>query len=181
MQFVNYVGYKNHGSRKIISLLYDCRTEVIGGSQRLVLGMFTVNSAMGTISAGQSQLITVDCIADDKPGYREEILTIEVSDRPKDSPALNYKICGEVLQPEINTVDVASIFEEHRIVRRLGVLGQHQFHEEDCVGVYGEEQKRFVFKSVIVGQAAKARFKISNFNKVCIRILSTYMWLCLYL
>ena len=144
------------------------RTEVIGGSQRLVLGMFTISSAMGTILAGQSQLITVDCIADDKPGYREEVLTIEVSDRPKDSLPLNYKICGEVLQPEINTVDVASIFEEHRVVKHLGVLGQYQFHEEDCVGVYGEEQKRFVFKSVIVGQTAKARFKISNFNKVCI-------------
>ncbi len=154
---------------------------MIGGSQRLVLGMFTVNSAMGTISAGQSQLITVDCIADDKPGYREEVLTIEVSDRPKDSPALNYKICGEVLQPEINTLDVASIFEEHRIVRRLGVLREHQFHGVDCVGVYGEEERRFVFKSVTVGQSAKARFKISNYNKVCIICIYVYiiMWACM--
>ena len=139
---------------------------MIGGSQRLVLGMFTINTAMGSIAAGQSQIITVDCIADDKPGSREEILSIEISDRQKDSAPLSYKISGEVLQPEINTADVASIFEEHRVCRRLGVLGQHQFHGDGCVGVYGEEERRFVFKSVIVGQSSKARFKISNQNKV---------------
>ncbi len=149
---------------------------MIGGSQRLVLGMFTVNSAMGSILAGQSQIITVDCIADDKSGPREEILSIEVSDRQIDIPPLSYKICGEVLHPEINTVDVASIFEEHRVCRRLGVLGQHQFHGEGCIGVYGEEERRFVFKSVIVGQLAKARFKISNNNKVFVIVhVQVYM------
>lgn len=151
----------------IFHLLYVCtfRTEVTGGSQRLVLGMFTVNSAMGSIPAGNSQIVSVDCIAD-KPGKHEEILSIEISDRQKDSPPVTYRISGEVLSPEINTKDIPSIFEEHRICRQLGVLGQHQFHGEGCVGVYGEEERRFVFKSVIVGQSSKARFKISNPNKV---------------
>lgn len=34
------------------------------------------------------------------------------------------------------------------------------------MGVYGEEDKRFVFHSVIVGQTARAQFKIANPNKV---------------
>lgn len=42
---------------------------------------------------------------------------------------VTYKICGEVLVPGINTTDMAAIFEEHRICRQLGALGQHQFHE----------------------------------------------------
>ena len=33
-------------------------------------------------------------------------------------------------------------------------------------GVYGEEEKKFVFNNVIVGRKAKARFKISNTTKV---------------
>ena len=141
------------------------RTEVMGGSQRLVLGMFTVTPAMGPIQAGQSQTITVDCVAD-KPGSHEEILSVEISDRQKDSPPVTYKICGEVLIPGINTTDMASVFEEHRVCQQLGALGQHKFHEDGCVGVYGEEERRFVFKSVIVGQRSQARFKVSNPNKV---------------
>ena len=48
------------------------RTEALGGTQRLVLGMFTVNPAMGSILAGQSQTIIVDCNAD-KPGIHSEV------------------------------------------------------------------------------------------------------------
>ncbi|KAK3085440.1 hypothetical protein FSP39_003318 [Pinctada imbricata] len=33
-------------------------------------------------------------------------------------------------------------------------------------GVYGEDEKKFVFNNVIIGRKAKARFKISNINKV---------------
>ena len=131
----------------------------------MVLDIFTVNQATGTIQAGQSQSITVDCIAD-KPGKHEETLSIEISDRQKDSPPVSYKIGCDVLVPGINLNDIASIFEEHRICRQLGVLGQHQFHEDGCVGVYGEEEKRFLFKSVLVGKMSQARFKISNTNKV---------------
>lgn len=131
----------------------------------MVLDIFTVNQATGTIQPGHSQSITVDCIAD-KPGKHEETLSIEISDRQKDSPPISYKIGCEVLIPGINLNDIASIFEEHRICRQLGVLGQHQFHEDGCVGVYGEEEKRFLFKSVILGKTSQARFKINNTNKV---------------
>ena len=149
------------------------RTEVLGGTPRLVLGIFTVNQACGVIVAGQSQTITVDC-AGDKPGKFEEELSIEISDRDKNSQPVLYKLGCEILNPGINTTDMASIFEEHRICRELGVLGQYQFHESNCVGVYGEKERRFVFKGVIVGQLSKARFKISNPNKVRI----DYMYVC---
>ena len=33
-------------------------------------------------------------------------------------------------------------------------------------GVYGEDEGRFVFMNTLVGSRAKARFKISNSNKV---------------
>ena len=115
---------------------------------------------------------------------------MEISDRHKNDPQITYKIRGEVLIPAINCSDIASVFEEHRICKQLGVLGQHTFHEvrrgsgegwgeekeflnflilliqDGCIGVYGEEDETFLYKSVIVGQSAKARFKISNPNKV---------------
>ena len=141
------------------------RTEVLAGTPRLVLGIFTVNQACGVIMAGQSQTISVDCTGERQGKYEEE-LSIEISDRHKDSKPIPYKIGCEVLNPGINTMDVASIFEEHRICRELGVLGQYQFHEDNCVGVYGERERRFAFKGVIVGRVAKARFKICNPNKV---------------
>lgn len=54
---------------------------------------------------------------------------MEISDRHKNDPQITYKIRGEVLVPAISTSDIASVFEEHRICRQLGVLGQHKFHE----------------------------------------------------
>lgn len=58
-----------------------------------------------------------------------QVLSIEISDRHKDDPLITYKICGEVFIPAINVTDIASIFEEHRVCSKLGVLGQLQFHE----------------------------------------------------
>ena len=43
-----------------------------GGNQRVVLGMFNVYPGFGFISAGSSQLITVDCVAE-TPGKCEEV------------------------------------------------------------------------------------------------------------
>ena len=39
-------------------------------------------------------------------------------------------------------------------------------------GVYGEDENRFVFNNVLVGMRAKARFKVTNTNKVraCVRV-----------
>lgn len=41
-----------------------------------------------------------------------------------------------------------------------------QFQMGNDGGVYGEDENRFIFNNVIVGRRAKARFKISNTNKV---------------
>lgn len=63
-------------SRKMVcikTISFACRTEVLGGAQRLVLGMYTVTSAVGFIPAGQSQMITVECLTGDKPGRYEEV------------------------------------------------------------------------------------------------------------
>lgn len=128
--------------------------------------MFTINSAFGTVAPGQSQTLTVDCAAD-RPGKCEELLSIEISDRQKNASPIQYRLCGEVMIPGISTTNISSIFEEHRVCRDLGVLSQHLFHGEDSVGVYGEEERRFVFRNVIVGKVARARFKITNPNKVC--------------
>lgn len=40
------------------------------------------------------------------------------------------------------------------------------------VGIYTEDENRFLFNNVIVGRTAKARFKLSNTNKVDIYFLS---------
>ena len=36
--------------------------------------------------------------------------------------------------------------------------------------MFGEDENRFVFNNVLVGMRAKARFKITNTNKVCVMI-----------
>ena len=48
---------------------------MLGGSPRLVLGVYTVTPALGLIPAGQCQTITVDCLTGDKPGRHEEVDT----------------------------------------------------------------------------------------------------------
>ena len=141
------------------------RTEVVSGTARLVLGMFTIQPATGMIAAGQSSEIKVDCIAD-RPGKQVVALIIEISDRFIRDPPIVYHIYGDVLEPAINTTDIGAIFEEHGVCQSLGVMGPQLFHRKGCVGVYGEAERRFAFKSVIVGQSAQARFKIINSTKI---------------
>ena len=75
---------------------------------------------------------------------------------------------GETCLPSICTLqqNIASIFEEHRIVSNLNVFRYHSQDLELGCGVFGEEESKFVFYNVIVGHRAKARIKISNPNKV---------------
>ena len=42
---------------------------------------------------------------------------------------MQYKIYGEVLLPGINYTDIVSIFEEHRICKKLGLISQNHFKE----------------------------------------------------
>ena len=104
-------------------------------------------------------------------------LAIEITDRdPADHPqGIPYKILAEACSPGINLVDLASIFEEHRVVKNLSVfLNSHQL-ELDGGGVYGEDENKFIFGHVLVGRKVKARFKISNANKVrvCGKLMNT--------
>ena len=47
---------------------------MVGGIQKLTLGMFTVYSATGTVGANQSQQINVECMAD-RQGKHTEVHT----------------------------------------------------------------------------------------------------------
>lgn len=139
-------------------------TKTEGGPQRLLLNLFTVYPAVGTIGPGNTQNITVDCIAETL-GKVEELVCIDISDRdPKDQPeGIGYKLMAECCLPGINITDMASVFEEHRVVRHVGIFGRQ--HVPDG-SVYSEEEKKFYYGSVTVGHKAKARFKLSNPYKV---------------
>ena len=49
---------------------------------------------------------------------------------------MQYKIYGEVLLPGINYTDMVSVFEEHRICRKLGLISQHHLKEVTIQCVY---------------------------------------------
>ena len=66
---------------------------------------------------------------------------------------------------------MGSVFEEHRICKNLSVW--QQSHATETGGVYGEEENKFVFNNVLVGAKTKARFKLTNTNKVpCVVLCS---------
>ncbi|XP_046359897.2 hydrocephalus-inducing protein homolog isoform X3 [Haliotis rufescens] len=147
--------------RRAESIRQDAGT----GQSRLQLGMFTIFPAFGIILPNGHQSITVDCVAENQ-GRSDEDISIDITERnPSDHlGGIPYKLLAEACIPAINVDDVGSIFEEHRICRNLSVW-QH-LNQVESGGVYGEEEKKFVFNNVIVGRRAKARFKISNTNKV---------------
>jgi len=58
-------------------------------------------------------------------------------------------------------------------VKNLNVF---RYHSQDLApgsGVYGQDENKFVFYNVIIGHKAKARFRITNPNKVSERYNST--------
>lgn len=101
-------------------------------------------------------------------------IAIDITGRdPTDSPqGIPYRLVAEACLPSINVQDIGSIFEEHRIVKNLSVWQ----HSQQVVngGLYGEEESKFVFSNVLVGAKAKARFKITNTNKVSSKHVSLY-------
>ncbi|XP_022080460.1 hydrocephalus-inducing protein homolog isoform X2 [Acanthaster planci] len=138
-----------------------------GSTTRLQLGMFTVYPAYGVVYPNNQQVIQVECLPE-STGKGDEDLAIEITDRdPADHPqGIPYKILAEACSPGINLTDLASIFEEHRVVRNLSVFLNSHHLELGGGGVYGEDQNKFIFGHVLVGRKVKARFKISNANKV---------------
>ncbi len=75
-----------------------------------------------------------------------------------------YSLTAEAAHPAIaNSLDV---FEEHTVIANLGALDARMMG----VGVYAEDENRFVFSNVVVGRTAKARFKLANNNKIPIDV-----------
>ncbi|XP_066439738.1 hydrocephalus-inducing protein homolog isoform X2 [Eleutherodactylus coqui] len=148
------------------------------GQARFTLGMFTVSPGFGSLPPGGQQIISVECFAD-QLGKSEEFLALDISDRPPDDQpnGIPFHLISEVCTPGFVTDDIASIFEEHRIVGDARVL--------QCLpplqsgGIYLQEEKRFLFLNVLVGQTSVARFKVINSGKVpcdvalTIKLLST--------
>lgn len=132
-----------------------------GESGKLMLGMFTILPASGSVAPGTSTTVTVDCFAE-TAGRCTEMIGIEISDRQNatdDSHALKYRLVAEACVPGINTNDFASIFEEHSVCRRLDLFEMQR-------NVYAMEERVFTFGPVIAGQTVQARFKITNPYKV---------------
>ena len=101
-----------------------------------------------------------------------------VGREPKDNPGgIPYRLIVEACIPSINVDDLGSIFEEHRICKNLSVGSlsvafegssetSSRHADQLCGGIYGEEDRKFVFCDALVGVKSRARFKISNTKKV---------------
>uniref|UniRef100_A0A4X2JPP9 HYDIN axonemal central pair apparatus protein n=1 Tax=Vombatus ursinus TaxID=29139 RepID=A0A4X2JPP9_VOMUR len=132
---------------------------------RFTLNMFTIYPGFGSVPPGGQQIITVDCFAD-PIGRCEEFLAIEISDRdPKDQPGgIQYVLAAEACLPAFVIDDMASIFEEHLLCNNINLYQVLQTTEGG--GVFLEDENKFIFRNVLVGHQAKARFKISNVGKI---------------
>ncbi|CAF3973374.1 unnamed protein product, partial [Rotaria sp. Silwood1] len=138
---------------------------------RLQVGPFTISPAFAMIMPGGNTTVSVECIPEsDVPRKFEEEIQIDIADKnPAEYPqGILYKLKSELIVPQIDTSDISSIFEEHRIVRNLSSF--QNIADSVTGGVYGEEERRFQFRNVIVGRTSKARFKITNSQKVPVDI-----------
>ncbi|KAM4722980.1 hydrocephalus-inducing protein homolog [Rhinophrynus dorsalis] len=135
------------------------------GQARLAMGMFIVSPGFGSVPPGGHVTVNVECFAD-QLGRSEEFLAIDISDRhPEDNPnGIPFRLVTESCTPGFVTDDIASIFEEHRIVGDARIL--QCLPSLQAGGIYLQEEKRFLFWNVLVGQTSTARFKIMNTGKV---------------
>lgn len=60
--------------------------------------------------------------------------------------------------------DISSIFEEHRLCKNSNMLQCEQYQK--AMGIYIQDENKFVFNNVLVGQSAKARFRLTNPGKI---------------
>jgi hydrocephalus-inducing protein len=110
--------------------------------------------------------------------FIQEIIIDIVGREPKDNPGgISYRLIAEACIPSINVDDLGSIFEEHRICKSLSIGGvgldvdvstdmSLRLNDQLCGGIFGEEDRKFVFSNALVGVKSKARFKITNIKKV---------------
>ncbi|KAG8562376.1 hypothetical protein GDO81_015657 [Engystomops pustulosus] len=151
--------------REDFCFVVDGASDEVKLAARFTQGMFNVSPGAGSISPGGQQIISVECLAD-QLGKSEEFLALDISDRhPDDQPnGIPLHLLSEVCTPAFVTDDVASIFEEHRIVGDARIL--QCLPPVESIGIYLQEENRFLFWNVLVGQTSTARFKIINSGKV---------------
>ncbi|GAA6080556.1 hydrocephalus-inducing protein-like isoform X5, partial [Tachysurus ichikawai] len=151
--------------RQSDSVQKDTIRDTIPSQTRLPVGLFSLSPCFGILSAGAQQVVTVDCVAE-QVGCWEECLVVDITDRdPSDSPGgILYRLLAEVCIPGIAHEDIASIFEEHRLCKNSSMLQCEQYQE--AMGIYIQDENKFVFNNVLVGQSAKARFRLTNPGKI---------------
>lgn len=66
--------------------------------------------------------------------------------------------------PAFVTDNNALIFEEHQVCRSTNIHSILQTIESG--GLFVEDENKFIFRNILVGHQAKARFKISNVGKI---------------
>ncbi|KAG7333195.1 hypothetical protein KOW79_003330 [Hemibagrus wyckioides] len=139
--------------------------DTIPSQTRLPLGLFSLSPCFGILPPGAQQVVTVDCVGE-QVGCWEECLVVDITDRdPTDNPGgILYKLLAEVCMPGIAHEDIASIFEEHRLCKNSNMLQCEQYQE--AMGIYIQDENKFVFNNVLAGQSAKARFRLTNPGKI---------------
>ncbi|XP_053479109.1 hydrocephalus-inducing protein homolog [Ictalurus furcatus] len=143
--------------------------DTIPSQTRLPMGLFSLSPCFGVLPPGAQQVVTVDCVAE-QVGCWEECLVVDITDRdPFDSPGgILYKLLAEVCMPGIAHEDIASIFEEHRLCKNSNMLQCK--HYQEAMGIYIQDENKFVFNNVLVGQSAKARFRLTNPGKIACKL-----------
>eukprot|EP00066_Takifugu_rubripes_P027985 XP_011617251.1 PREDICTED: hydrocephalus-inducing protein homolog [Takifugu rubripes] len=119
----------------------------------LSMGVFSVTPSTGALQAGSQQVVTVHCAAE-QLGVWNQGLLIDIIDRdPTDHPdGIPYRLLAEVCKPK------------HYICCNSGQLSLEPFCSAECV--YTQDENRFIFQKVPVGQTVTAQFKLSNNSKV---------------
>ncbi|XP_030621187.1 hydrocephalus-inducing protein homolog [Chanos chanos] len=137
----------------------------MGTQTRVSMGVFTLSPCSGVLGPRSSQVVTVECLAN-QAGRWLECLTVDVTDRdPSDHPdGIPYRLIADVCVPGIACEDIASIFEEHRLCKNSNMLHCEQYR--NAMGIYVQDENKFVFNNVLVGEQAKARFRLTNPVKV---------------
>ncbi|KAF5907639.1 hydrocephalus-inducing protein, partial [Clarias magur] len=163
------MGKKSSGesntAKRISSANKQRPSDIIHLQTRLPMGLFSLSPCFGVLPPGAQQVITVDCVAE-QVGCWQESLLVDITDLdPSDSPGgIHYNLLAEVCMPGIAHEDTASIFEEHRLCKNSNMLQCEQYQE--AMGIYVQDENKFVFNNVLVGQSAKARFRLTNPGKI---------------
>lgn len=103
---------------------------------------------------------------------------IDIEGRRASSEGIPYFLLTEVFVAGFDVDNFESVFEEHPICNNLATWNEMQDHTS-C-GVFLTDEKRFLFNGVLIGSKVKARFKISNNNKVVLKFLSIFIVITTY-